>query len=462
MRRAANSLTHLAIVHGLLVQPSAPQGTEVTTASDAERLYGSDVGSCRHWLSPADWARVWAEIHGMPAVLYGVDGSAGVAHAQARLDELGACYESHLSPSGTDDDDSLLQYMRCEVWAAGGVTHPFALHSFVWIGGQFRGDGFALDSPHDGGVDEHLLEGLLADAGAARGCVGGVADGQAACSPEVLTTTASRVTDVCCATPAACDPWPTQCTAACRDLWMPFWTECYSELSEGFMSDEPGLRSLTEFARVCGAGKTTAPAGAMMNHDGPSGGGAGGFAEASAEELAAFRPTCGTAHEPCSDVPVPLAGQLPVGVWDVEHCSGGDRFVCFGDTSGNPALFLDETVHWWNGEPNAQGQRTAAITGNVKQPAVGCVVETDACASGSAVAIAVDTRPHRQCILGIWRYACVDGTVAGLGGAATVCADDDEWLSAHTHGYTCSEIGSLDFCDRESNLPKLSPPHALA
>jgi hypothetical protein len=329
----------------------------------------------------------------------------------------------------------------------------------VWIGGQFRGDGFALDLPHDGGVmDERMLQGLLADAGAERGCVGGVADGQSACLPEVLTTTASRITDVCCAAPAVCDPWPTQCTDACRGIWMPFWTECYTELSEGFVSDEPGLRSLTDFARVCGAGKTTAPT--MMTEKGPSSAGATGFAQVSAEELAAFRPTCGTAHAPCSDVPVPLAGELPVGVWDVEHCSGGDRFVCFADTSGNPALFLDESVHWWDGEPNAQGQQTTAITGNEKRPAVGCVVETDACASGSAVAIAVDTRPHHQCILGIWRYACIDGTVAGRGGAATVCADDDEWLSAHTHGYTCAEISSLDFCDRKSNQPKLWSLHA--
>ena len=141
---------------------------------------------------------------------------------------------------------------------------------------------------------------------------------------------------------------------------------------------------------------------------------------------------------------------MPVGVWDVERCSGGDRFVCFDDSHGNPALFADETVHWWEGEANAQGQVTTPITGNVKQPAVGCVVETDTCASGSAVAIAVDTRPRHRCILGVWRYACVDGTVGGSSDTAVVCADDDEWLSSHTHGYTCAEIGSLDFCDRKS------------
>ena len=143
-----------------------------------------------------------------------------------------------------------------------------------------------------------------------------------------------------------------------------------------------------------------------MAHDEPSA--ATPFTEVSAEELAAFRPTCGTAHAPCSDVPVPQADQLPVGVWDVEHCSGGDRFVCFADSEGHPAIWVDESVHWWEGQPNAQGQRTAPITGNVKQPAVGCVVETDACASGSAVAIAVDTRPRHRCILGLnsfWRRA---------------------------------------------------------
>ena len=71
---------------------------------------------------------------------------------------------------------------------------------------------------------------------------------------------------------------------------------------------------------------------------------------------------------------------------DIEHCTGGDRFVCFVDQQGDPALFIDESAAWWSGEANADGQITASIHGNTKTPAVGCVVQTDACISGSAVA----------------------------------------------------------------------------
>lgn len=141
-----------------------------------------------------------------------------------------------------------------------------------------------------------------------------------------------------------------------------------------------------------------------------------------------------------------------------------------------------------------------SIHGNLKQPAVGCMLETDACESGEAVAVAVETYPRNSCILGLWRYgtrlrlcsvvvvvvfvvggavgilgvdcaapwrwldlaqfplprtACTDGQTASGSGASVVCADDDEWLVGHTGGYSCAEIQRLG----PSNAP--SPPKAL-
>ena len=88
-----------------------------------------------------------------------------------------------------------------------------------------------------------------------------------------------------------------------------------------------------------------------------------------------FEPLCGEDHAPCSVIPRPEAGDLPTGdqpycnalrslphcvlravccvlaalllaavrwllpcagVWDIEHCTGGDRWVCFYDTDHHP------------------------------------------------------------------------------------------------------------------------------
>ena len=113
------------------------------------------------------------------------------------------------------------------------------------------------------------------------------------------------------------------------------------------VSDEPGLRGLTTFAMLCGGGKhahrpppqpgpTDSPSSARTAVALP-------HAEAaSAEEVQDFEPLCGPEHEPCSAVPRDPSG-LPTGVWDVENCAGGDRYVCFFDDEHKPALFLDES-----------------------------------------------------------------------------------------------------------------------
>jgi len=136
---------------------------------------------------------------------------------------------------------------------------------------------------------------------------------------------------------------------------------------------------------------------------------------------------------------------MPVGVWDIEQCAGGDRLVCFVSADGTPALFVDESRQWWAGESNAQGQTAESISVNDrKQPAVGCVVPTDACASGSAVAVGVEAHPNDPCVLGVWRYGCVDS----VGADGHACADDDDWLSLHAQGYTCEEIARLGICEQ--------------
>ena len=316
----------------LLLHPSAHS----QSATEAERLFGPDPGSCRRWLSPDLWAPVWAEVHGMPVALYGIADSDGVARAAARLDAASVCYTKRLvdadddttrTPSGMTSRN-LMQYMACEVWAAGGVTHPFSLDSFVWMGGSFRGDGFMLDAPADGGVEEHVLQALLSDAGAERNCVGGVPVGLAPCSPTVLTQSAAQVTAACCVAPAVCAGGvPDQCHQACRDVWTPFWEQCYTELSEGMVGDEPALRGLTSFAMACGAGKASpgaAPPGAGPPPISAVAGPPAIVTPAGAPGvLEAFRPTCGTNHASCSEVPIPQRGEMPVGVWSVS-CTNDD------------------------------------------------------------------------------------------------------------------------------------------
>ena len=369
---------------------AADQAQRAAPAEDAAAT-AHQAGSCRRYISRELWSTVWAEFHSQPVVLYGIEGSASVALARRRLRDAGTCFAERLSP---DEADPLIAYMRCEVWVSGGATYPFQLDSFLWIGGRFRGDGYLLSPPSDGGLPDPLLHGLVAEAGGDRSCAG-----DDPCDPDALTGRASQVTAVCCEA-VECDPWPTSCGAACMEVWLPFWGSCYAELSVGMVSDEPALRALTNFAMLCGGGKragaTRAPAAAQ-----PA---APATAVASAEQLAQFQPLCGPRHVHCSVIPIPQNGDMPVGVWDVERCTGGDRFVCFIDTDGSPALFVDESVRWWEGAPNAQGQTTETIRGNVKQPSVGCVVPTDACLTGEAVAVAVETHPHNRCVLGYWRY----------------------------------------------------------
>ena len=118
--------------------------------------------SCRRYIPVDLWAVVWPERHSLAVVLYGVEGAASVVTAKRRLDRLGVCYTERLSP---DLADHLIAYMRCEVWVFGGATRPESLDSFMWIGGEFVGDGYMLDPPAasegGGGISDAVLLGLV-------------------------------------------------------------------------------------------------------------------------------------------------------------------------------------------------------------------------------------------------------------------------------------------------------------
>jgi hypothetical protein len=99
------------------------------------------VSGCRHKLPETLWSVVWPERHTLPVMLYGIEGSADLTVARARLDGLGICYgERHscevpgvgnLMVEGCSD--ALLDYMRCEVFVFGGATAPQELQSFLWL-----------------------------------------------------------------------------------------------------------------------------------------------------------------------------------------------------------------------------------------------------------------------------------------------------------------------------------------
>ena len=260
----------------------------------------SDIGeapsnNCRRYISHENWSTVFAERRSMPIALYGVRASAGVRLARERLDAAGLCYTERYDVTHTGP---LVAYMRCLVWATGSAAPWQSLDSFVWIGGEFRGDGYALA---EDGMSETVLAALAAEAGAEQSC----ADTKQPCSGEALAAGAAEVTRICCEDPSAgCDPWPRSCSATCLEVWLPFWQSCYAELSAGMVSDDQQLQDLTSFAMLCGGGKSSGGA------RGPGAAAAPGVAVVTASELTAvesalvqaYRPICTAEHTPCRHV----------------------------------------------------------------------------------------------------------------------------------------------------------------
>ena len=162
--------------------------------------------------------RMLTGLRGAAALIHGVEGAEDVRLATARLDAEGVCYTKRLSPSA---DDPLIDYMRCEVWAFGGATHPGNLQSFLWVGGEFRGDGYLLSATADGGLTDRMLWGLLTAANAETNC------DKDPCDLDSLSSRAGTITTVCCSGENGCsdtEPWPTVCSPECMAAWTPFWT----------------------------------------------------------------------------------------------------------------------------------------------------------------------------------------------------------------------------------------------
>jgi hypothetical protein len=202
---------------------------------------------------------------------------------------------------------ALLQYMRCEVFVFGGATNAAVLTSFLWVGGNFVGDGYMLDPPASGGIDDATLLHLLASAGADMSC--GPSNAAVQCDSSALATNSARITSVCCPIPTQCNPWPTTCSSGCLAVWQPFWQQCYGSIAVGMAQDEQNLRGLTAFATSCRGNGS-------WGHDDGS-----GAASAGDTGLAHnFIPRCGPHHATCSYITGQTADGLPVGVWDIEHC----------------------------------------------------------------------------------------------------------------------------------------------
>ena len=290
------------------------------------------AGGCRDALPDALWSVVWPERHSIPVMIYGIEGSPELASARQRLEAMGICYEvrsdcsvAGLGPLMTEGcEDALLDYMRCEVFVFGGATHPNELSSFVWIGGQFRGDAFVLDSAASGGMDDNTLLQLSTTAGAelqlvafgapTSECAGGGSEPQPItaleCDPSIVNA-------ACCKDSSSCNPWPSQCTVDCRAAWSPFWAQCHASLSVDLSDSD--LRGITSFAQQCIALEGTATS---LNDekgwgdDDPLDGTGATSATTPMDEFTAL---CGPQHEPCSLIPAAALGSngVPIGLWDV-------------------------------------------------------------------------------------------------------------------------------------------------
>ena len=85
-------------------------------------------------LASADERSQLARMMQQPLALLGWSGCPCTNIARARFESIGACYVQTVWPT---DDAPLYKYLQC--------VHGQVHHSFVFVGGSFVGDGFALE-----------------------------------------------------------------------------------------------------------------------------------------------------------------------------------------------------------------------------------------------------------------------------------------------------------------------------
>merc|ERR1719181_2131949 len=101
-------------------------------------------------------------IHTSPVALIAMKNVRCTIAAQSRLEHANVCYKSRIF---TDPDSKLWAYMKC--------LHPETnMHSYVYIGGEYVGDGFSL---LPGNIDDGKLEAKLVAAGAQHDAACGAA-----------------------------------------------------------------------------------------------------------------------------------------------------------------------------------------------------------------------------------------------------------------------------------------------
>merc|ERR1711871_672211 len=99
-------------------------------------------------------------IHTSPVALIAMKNVRCTIAAQSRLEHANVCYKSRIF---TDPDSKLWAYMKC--------LHPETnMHSYVYIGGEYHGDGFSLlqdnGDPRGAGISDADLHAKLEAAGA--------------------------------------------------------------------------------------------------------------------------------------------------------------------------------------------------------------------------------------------------------------------------------------------------------
>ena len=129
----ANTPTAMQPAAALLQEaegPSTPSPSSATAASS---------GPCDALLPAARRAEIARLIETEPVLLIGMRHARCTAAAAARLEAAGACFRWE---SWDDPEEPLWAYMKCLHPAE--VVNGMMMHSYVYIGGKYLGNGFAL------------------------------------------------------------------------------------------------------------------------------------------------------------------------------------------------------------------------------------------------------------------------------------------------------------------------------
>ncbi len=118
--------------------------------------------SCGHLLDAKRISEIDSLISTEPVLLFGMAHTRCAAAAAERLERAGACFKHE---SWSDADDPLWSYMKCK--HPHEIVNGMEMHSYVYIGGRFVGNGFKL---REEAMASTELNRLLSAAGAKMEC----------------------------------------------------------------------------------------------------------------------------------------------------------------------------------------------------------------------------------------------------------------------------------------------------